>query len=190
MSDIDRLLGAMRGPEPPSEPPKLPDEDEGEGAGRSGPGLLPMLLAAMVLLGIGVVTLSPDSAEVPSKPSSSEAVSSPRADTGPAAGPAEAVDFGDLAAPEPEAPAAAKRSSGAPSAGAGAPAVDNARDPDVCLEQYGVEGADVELEIGPGGLVLAVDLIEPRSPDLEGCLRRALLGTKKPLEAGTQRQAL
>ena len=171
MNDVDRLLTAMRGPEPPAEPPQLPEEEEEQGGG---PGFLPLLIAAMVLLGIGVVTLAPDDEDIPV----------------PGGGAMEAAE------PAPEAPAEAEEQAAEEAAGSGAAApratsrksasggssgaaTSAARDPLRCLEQLGVERADVAFTYSFGDMVTELELIDPRNPELEGCLRRALLGTRR-----------
>ncbi|HJN74300.1 MAG TPA: hypothetical protein QGF58_10245 [Myxococcota bacterium] len=188
MSDIDRLMAAMRGPEPPSEPPELPAEEEEESEA-TGPGYVPMLLAAMVLLGIGVVTLSPDRDE----PTSSSEPAEIRADPEPSTFddlPPPPVDGGGPDSVEPEEPERKTAGSERLDAGSGTGAPPAARDPERCLAQYSVEDARYELEVAEGGMVIGLDLIDPVNPDLEGCLRRALLGTMKEGEVGTVNQAL
>ncbi|MCP4805860.1 MAG: hypothetical protein GY913_03465 [Proteobacteria bacterium] len=60
MSDVDRLLQAMHGPPAPSEPPQLPEEDEGVAPEGGSAGFVPWALAAAVLLGVGVLALAPN----------------------------------------------------------------------------------------------------------------------------------
>jgi len=173
MSDLEGLIRALRGPEPPAEPPELPAEESEQG---SGPGFLPLLLAAMVLLGIGVVTLAPDDAPAPDAGPASEMSASPDSEPAPAA------------AEEESAPAKRKTTASGTSASGGGAAPAPERDPLRCLAQYSVDAAEADIEIAQGGMVVALHLVDPRNPDLEGCLRRALLGTRPGGEAGTRRE--